>query len=622
MTDIAVTSPSSTSGSTSGGPAFATSDGVTLRRQPMSGAKLFFITVLGVVVGLVAFIFLLFMLFGALGAMAAAGAKTTEPIVLTIDLREGIIDHPTAPTLFGNTPQSAVGIVRSLDRAAEDEQVKGVFIRGESGGLTPATSEELRLALIEFKQSGKFVITHAQGLSSTSVVPFQAISASDEIWMQASTSLATAGLYSQSEFLGGVMEKIGAQPQFIRHGDYKTAVNSYTETGYTDAHRESSLSLTQSLFDSVTANIAEDRDIPLQTLLGVLGTAPHSAEAARDAGMIDELGYLEEVKDYIREKAGDDDTIFKSITKYSPKVITGEPVIAVVGGQGPILPGQSGGGSIFSPAMNMGGETIAAGLDAALDDEDVVAVVFRVSSPGGSPAASDQIMAAAERVQAAGKPVVISMGQYAASGGYYVSAKADHIVALPQTITGSIGVYGGKIAFEDAFAKVGYNLDGIRVGGEYAGAYNIDEPFTEAQRAGYQREMDDIYDEFVGLVADGRDLTRDEVIAIAEGRVWTGEQALANGLVDELGGFDTAVAAAKRLAEIEADADVRLKTFPRAKTQEELFEELFSGTAQAGADFEAISALINSPEARTLIEARARAMRQGQELRADLPTVR
>ncbi len=595
---------------------------MTLRRQPMGGAKLFFITVLGVVVGLFAFIILLFMLIGALGAAAGAGGQSSEPVVLSIDLRQGVIDHPTPPTLFGETPQSAVHIVRALDRAATDDSVKGVFIRGESAGLAPATAEELRLALIEFKESGKFVITHAQGINSTSVVPFQAISASDEIWMQASTTLSTAGLYSQSEFFGGVMEKIGAKPQFIRHGDYKTAVNSYTEDGFTDAHYESSLSLTQDLFDSVTANIAEDRGIPLQTLLGLLSAAPHSAEAAQAAGLIDELGYLEEVREHIRKKTGDDDTVFKPITDYKPAVNVGEPVIAVVGGQGTILPGQSGGGSIFSPAVNMGGETLAAGLDAALEDEDVVAVVFRVSSPGGSPAASDQIMAAAERVQAAGKPVVVSMGQYAASGGYYVSAKADHIVALPQTITGSIGVYGGKIAFEDTFAKVGYNLEGIRVGGDYAGVYNIDEPFTEAQAAKYQSEMDDIYNEFVGVVAEGRDMTREQVIAVAEGRVWTGAQALERGLVDELGGFDTAVAAAKRLAEIEPDSKVRLKTFPRAKTQEELFEELFTGTAQMGSDLETLSALMRSPEARALIEARARAVRQGQELRADLPTLR
>lgn len=325
------------------------------------------------------------------------------------------------------------------------------------------------------------------------------------------------------------------------------------------------------------------------------------------------------MKDWIATKAGDEDTVFKSIADYKPKGNFGKPVIAVVEGQGTILPGSGGGDNIFSPTTNMGGDTLAAGLDSIIDDEDVKAVVFRISSGGGSADASDQIMAAVIRVQDAGKPVVISMGQYAASGGYYIAAPADHIVALPQTITGSIGVFGGKIALEGAFAKIGYNIDGIRVGGDYAGAYNVDEPFTEAQLAGYQRTMDNIYNNFVGIVADGRNMPREAVIEVAEGRVWTGEQALERGLVDELGGFDTALRAAKRLAEMDEDADVRIKRFPRAKTREELFNDLFSGTVSTGRDLETLSALINMPEVQNALKAREALSAQGHELKATLP---
>ena len=599
-------------------------DGPNFRRAQgpsrLGGGKIFFITVAGVVVGLFAFFILLFLLIGALGALTGTG-ESSDPVVLELDLRQGVLDAPVQPTLFSSSPQSVVGAVRALDRAADDRRVKGVFIRGESLGLAPASAEELRLALLKFRDSGKFVITHAQGLNSTSIVPYQVVAASDEVWMQGSESLATAGLYSQAEFFGGVMEEIDAQPQFFRHGDYKTAVNSYTETGFTEAHRESTTSLITSIFDLAVDNISEDRDIPKQRLLGLLDAVPHTAQSALDAGLIDRIGYFEEAREYALERAGGGDASFQAISTYTPKSKAGDATIALVTGQGAIVPSQAGGGSIFSPAVNMDGERMAAGLDAALEDEDVVAVVFRVSSPGGSAAASDQILAAARRVQDAGKPVVISMGQYAASGGYYVSASADHIVAMPQTITGSIGVFGGKIAFEDTFAKVGYNLEGIRVGGPYAGAYNIDEPFTPEQAAGYEREMDKIYDTFVGIVADGRNMSREAVIAVAEGRVWTGAQALDNGLVDELGGLETAVAAAKRLAEIDADDTVNLKLFPRQKTREELFDELFSGSVSAGADMESLARLLDSPEVQTLLRARDMANMRERELQAPLPRI-
>ncbi len=596
-----------------------TSSAYPYPQKRLSGTKVFFITILSVVIGLFVFFFLLVMLLASIGAMAAGSDKVTKPIVLEIDLRMPILDAPVGPTLFADSPTSIVGIVQSLDRAKTDDQVKGVFIRGESGGLAPASAEELRLAILDFRASGKFVVTHAQGLNSTSVIPYHAISASDEIWLQASTSMATAGLYSQSEFFGGVMEKIDAEPQFIRHGAYKNAVNTYTEEGYTPEHREATESLITSIFDNTVDNIADDRDLPREDVLRLLATAPHSASDALDAGLIDKLGYLEEMKDWIATKAGDEDTVFKSIADYKPKGNFGKPVIAVVEGQGTILPGSGGGDNIFSPTTNMGGDTLAAGLDSIIDDEDVKAVVFRISSGGGSADASDQIMAAVIRVQDAGKPVVISMGQYAASGGYYIAAPADHIVALPQTITGSIGVFGGKIALEGAFAKIGYNIDGIRVGGDYAGAYNVDEPFTEAQLAGYQRTMDNIYNNFVGIVADGRNMPREAVIEVAEGRVWTGEQALERGLVDELGGFDTALRAAKRLAEMDEDADVRIKRFPRAKTREELFNDLFSGTVSTGRDLETLSALINMPEVQNALKAREALSAQGHELKATLP---
>ncbi|MEM9600836.1 MAG: S49 family peptidase, partial [Pseudomonadota bacterium] len=313
--------------------------------QPrLSGLKVFFITMAAVIIGMVLFVFLFIMFITGLATAAAAGSAEppAKSTVLEIDLRASLLDAPVAPTLFSESPASVVGIVQALDRAKTDDRVKGVFIRGETGGLAPASAEEMRLALLDFKSSGKFVITHAQGLNSTSVIPYQAISASDEIWLQASTSIATSGLYSQSEFLGGTMELIGAQPQFIRHGAYKNAVNSYTEEGYTPEHREAMESLLTSIFDESVDNIASDRDISRDVLIDLLATAPHTAADAKAAGLIDRLGYLEEARDHICERVNDEDVAFKPIADYKPKGNYGKPVIALIEGQGTILPGQSG----------------------------------------------------------------------------------------------------------------------------------------------------------------------------------------------------------------------------------------------------------------------------------------
>ena len=583
----------------------------------------FFITMAGTIAGIFGFfalLFVLFMFFGLLGALSSIGEKTPDK-VLTLDLRTPFIDHSIGDTLFGDSPNSIVDTVYALDRAKTDETVKGVFIRAENFGMAPASAEELRLALLDFKTSGKFVIAHAQGFEGTSLMSYQAVTAADEIWMQDTTGFAVSGLRSETEFYGGVMEKFDADPEFFQFHEYKNAVNSYTETDFTAPHREATTSYLTSLYDNAVAQIAEDRSMTPAGITQVLTASPHSAEDALEAGMVDKLGQLEEAKDYVRNKVGDDKIAFTSVESYGPGTTKGSSTIAFIGGQGAVLPGKSSGGSPFSPGITMGGDTVSAGFDAALKDKKVKAIVFRVSSPGGSPAASDQILAALDRARDAGKPVVISMGQYAASGGYYVSAHADHIVALPQTITGSIGVFGGKVALEGTFAKVGYNIEGITVGGEYAGAYSADTPFSPMQAEAYRGQLQDIYDDFTTRVANGRDLPIERVKEIAKGRVWTGTQAKEIGLVDELGGITAAINAAKRLAEIDEDEDVRIKVFPRQKSIEEQINDLFTGSAQLSQDVQTLREIAALPEVQAALRARNSA-KFGQEMQADIPEIK
>jgi len=570
----------------------------------------FFITMAGTIAGIFGFFVLLFILFifiGILGALSSIGEKTPDKI-LTLDLRQPMIDHSIGESLFGESPNSIVNTVYALNRAKDDDSVKGVFIRAENFGMAPASAEELRIALLDFKTSGKFVIAHAQGFESTSLMSYQAVSAADEIWMQDTTGFAVSGMHSESEFFGGVMEKLDADPEFFQFHEYKNAVNSYTEKGFTESHREATTSYLTSIYDNAVAQIATDREMTPSGVTQVLKASPHSAEDALEAGMVDKLGQLAEAKDYVRKKVGDDKIAFTSISSYGPGTTSGESTIAFIGGQGAVMPGQSGGGGLFSQGITMGGDTISNGFDAALKDKKVKAIVFRVSSPGGSPAASDQILAAADRAKDAGKPVVISMGQYAASGGYYVAAHADHIVALPQTITGSIGVFGGKVALEGTFAKVGYNIEGITVGGEFSGAYSVDAPFTPTQAEAYRGQLQDIYDDFITRVSNGRDMPLDRVKEIAKGRVWTGAQAKEIGLVDELGGIMAAIDAAKTLAEIDADEDVRIKIFPRQKSIEEQINDIFTGSAQLAEDVKVLQEIASA--------------RFGQELKADIPDVK
>ena len=585
----------------------------------------FFTVVFGTVVGIFAFFFVLIALFMIIGGIGGAmsSMKAKDSYVLTLDLRQGLRDHSSGVSVFGASPSSVVDTARALNRAKEDDLVKGLFIRASQIGIAPASSEEIRLAIKDFKSSGKFVITHAQGFEGTSILPYRAVSASDELWMQDTTGFAVAGLRSESEFYGGVFEKFDAQPQIEQFYEYKNAANTYMQTGYTESHREAATSYLTSIYDGAVEQIAEDRGITEAAVKDVLMSAPHSAEAALEAKMVDKMGHVEEAREYARKKAGGDAIKFKTVKAYGPGNSYSGKTIAFIGGQGAVVTGPSSDGSnpFARGGLTMGGDTVAKAFDDAAKNKSVKAIVFRVSSPGGSPAASDQIHDAVARAQEAGKPVIISMGQYAASGGYYVSANADKIVAMPATITGSIGVLGGKVALEDTFAKVGYNIEGITIGGDYAGAYSADEPFNQGQRAAYRGQLEDIYEDFTTRVAEGRDIPLERVKEIAKGRVWTGTQAKDIGLVDELGGIMKAIEVAKEMADIEPDAKINLKRFPRAKSTSEQFEELFGGSAQMSESLAVMNEVMQLPEVQAAIKMR-KANKIGAELEAELTEIK
>ncbi len=581
----------------------------------------FFASVIGFFVAMLLMMVFFFVIIGAVVSSASKkdGVKS-KSVVLNLDLRGGMLDHSGGSNLFGNKPNSVVTVVRALHRAKDDKKVKGLFIRANGWAMAPAQAEEIRLAIKDFQEGGKFVVAHAQGFEGTSLSAYMAVSAADEVWLQDTTGFSLAGMRAEIEFLGGVFEKLDAKPEFVKFAEYKNAANTFTEKTLTEPHREAMTSLLQSLMDSSVKNIAADRDITEKAFLDFLNNAPHSAEKAKELGYVDKLGHYVDAKDYAKKKAGGKSASFQSVADYGAGFNTG-PLIAFVGGQGAVVQGGSDDGSNpFSNNISMGGDTVSEALIAASKNDKVKAIIFRIDSPGGSATASDQIWDAVIKAKDAGKPVIISMGQYAASGGYYVAAPADKIIAMPTTVTGSIGVVGGKVVLRDTLAKVGYNIEAIELGGEFSSAYSAFEPWSQGNRQAMYDSMEDIYVDFTSRVAEGRGLSIERVREIARGRVWTGTQAKEIGLVDELGGFMKALEIAKDLAGIDADTKVQIRVFPREKSDMEKLEQMFNVTAEATANLHDLQALTNSPEFKAFMRAKALAAeRQGAQMKADLP---
>lgn len=585
------------------------------------------LTILGTIIGIFISLFVIAilggMLIAGLGAALTPKPDTTSTVVLELDLTQGMADHASPLTLFG-AQNNVVDTALKLQQAKTDERVKGVFIRANPYGMSPAKAEELSLALNDFKTSGKFIITHAQGFEGASLSHYVGVLASDEIWVQDTAGFSVAGYRAETPFYGGVFEKFDAVPQFEQFHEYKSAANSYTETGYTEAHRESTMALIQSLYDQGVSAIARERDLSVDTVNTLLLASPHSAEDAKEAGLIDNLGHYAAARDYAIEKAGDGAT-FKPVSEYAIKYVTGKDKIAIIGGDGAIMTGSSTYGSPFGGgAMTMGSDTISEAITEAAKDKNVKAIILRVNSGGGSAIASDQMWDAVNRAKEEGKPVIVSMGQYAASGGYYMAASADKIIALPTTITGSIGVLGGKIVLDGTYDLIGYNVEPITVGGPYAGAFSAVEGWDQDLRKRFRDSMEEIYVDFTTRVAEGRGLSIEQVQEIAKGRVWTGAQAIDIGLVDEHGGIIRAIELAKDAAEIDADTAVRIVQFPKAKTDLEQLQSLFGVTAKSSAQAAQLRELLMTPEMQALLEARRAAVMSPEQrsLTAPLPVIK
>ena len=589
--------------------------------------KQFFLTVLGVFTGLILFLVVLPIVLIVAAAASSSEPSTPRNAVLELDLRSGLTDQvSTNPfSAFGGSSLSVVGIVDTLAQAEKDAQVKVLLLRLPEGGLAPAAADEIRQAVRRFRASGKPVIAHSQGFQpvGTVISSYMVGAAASELWMQNTASFQATGFSADSVFLGRAFDRYGVRAEFEQRYEYKNAVNEFTQSDYTGPHREAMTAWMTSIYDSALANAAFDRKVEAPALKTTIEAGPYSAAQALQLKLIDKIGQVEEAEAEAKRRAGSGADIIEFsdyASSQGERIGSGRDAIAIVGGEGAIVTGTGGGGG-FGAGSSIASDVTAEAIYDAIEDKSVKAIVFRVSSPGGSPEASEQILAAVRAAKAAGKPVVVSMGDYAASGGYWISSEANWIVAQPSTLTGSIGVFGGKFVVSEALGRFGVDLRGLSVGGEYSDAFSPSSSFSEAQRAAFSASMDRTYEEFVQRVSTGRRIPIARVREIARGRVWTGAQARTLGLVDQLGGLTEAIGKARELAEIPANQSVRFKRFPEPQSPWEALSSAFGVQSEAAQALVALGGVMADPRSQALLErVETERMRgQGASVLADRP---
>ena len=453
---------------------------------------------------LAVFIALLTVVLVVIGMIEGDGLPSR--MVLNLDLRNSPPDSSNATSLFFDrrTPP-VMDTVLALDRAGRDSRVRGAFVQVGSGGLSVAQGEEIGAALVRFRATGRFVIAYAQGFNSTGLGDYLTAASADQIWMQPRSPFSASGSGAGAIFLRGLFDKIQAVPQIVKRADYKSAADMYMEKDYTQPDRVQVTAFLQSWYNSAVAAVSAERKLTTQTVIASFQASPQFAEDAKRAKLIDRLGYNDQAKDAARARADRGKLVM--IGEYarateSEGMIGGGPHVALIEAAGDIVDGTADHGAI-------GGSTVIAGDDyaeafrRATRDRTIKAILFRIDSPGGSVTASDQILEALKEARAAGKPVIVSMGPLAASGGYYVSCAADRIVAERATLTGSIGVLTGKVAVGKSLGMIGVGADEIGVGRNALFDSGI-QPYTPEQLANLNGQADAIYADFMQKVATGR----------------------------------------------------------------------------------------------------------------------
>jgi len=505
------------------------------------------------------------------------------------------------------------GFVDNLRKAKRDARITTVLLMPGSLELPFwAKVQELRDAVIDFRKSGKSVVAFLEYGGDRE---YYLASAADRVFLLPTSRLDVAGIASYEIFVRGAFDKVGAYPDFHHIGDFKTATNQLTEKSFTPAHREMSESLNRDMYEQLVRGIADARKKTDADVRALLDQGPFSPEEAVRAGLVDDLAYEDQLDDRVDKLKAAGKTRRIEANQYGR--VSAQSVgirtrsrIAVIYAVGVIASGESS----FDPTGRVAGSsTIVEQIRRIREDDSVKAIVLRVDSPGGSSTASDVIWRELmiTRDQKPARPLVTSMSDLAASGGYYIAMPGHVIVAQPATLTGSIGIYTGKIVIGDTLAKVGINAETVTSGRNA----DINSPFSRfspEQQSKIRESMQSFYDQFVEKVAEARHTTPERIDAIAQGRVWTGRQARELGLVDQLGGLDVAVAAAKQRARIPPDEDVEIVVYPPRRS----FYEALADQLAAGSSAGAFRVLLGAADTRALaaLTAPMRIFKRGEPL--------
>jgi protease-4 len=530
--------------------------------------------VLATIIGLFVFFMILFFGLMIVGAVAGSGsdvAKVESNSVLVLDMKNVSLDYTgkfTDPWVTLLSEEASVGLIdvlNAVENAKSDDKIKGISILNSQNSLGLAQSKALRDKLIDFKKSGKFIVSYADYFTQGE---YYINSVADTIYMNPVGEMDFKGLASEIMFFKDIQEKTGVKMEVIRHGKYKSAVEPFLENEMSEANREQMTALLNSAWSSIVSDISKSRNISVDSLNSIANKlAARTPEMAKSKNLIDKIGYEDQYHDGIKKalkvkKEDDYESIgimdyAKNIAK-TPQKIDTKDKIAIIYAQGEIMGGEGDVNVIGEGAMRTS-------LQEARKDEKVKAIVIRVDSPGGSALTSELIWREIELTKKV-KPVVVSMGNLAASGGYYIACNADKIIAEPNTITGSIGVFGVLPNMTELSKKIGINTSQVKTH-DHAVGYSPFKPIDEKFKEVTTESVENIYTVFVNRVATGRNMTFEQVDAIAQGRVWTGTEALQNGLVDKLGGLDLALKEAATLAKIKKYKTVSYPEFDKTFMQ-------------------------------------------------------
>ena len=510
-------------------------------------------------------------------------SKEQRQVVAQLTLKGGVSEMSASDGLFAASDNSLLGLIDRLNRAAKDEKLSAMVLKIRSASMGRAQAEDVRLAIGRARAAGRKIYADLQDAGTQD---YLLATACDHIIMPESGTLMIPGLRAEITYYKTLFDFFGIKADMMQVGSYKGAAEPYTRSSMSPEFRQQYEQLLGDFYDQLVETIAKDRKLPVEKVRGLIDQGLFSAEQALQAGLIDEIAYGDQIKERISKDLATDTSQIDLVNGYAVKKVENDfsgmmgmvklfdlllngadgkkssqqKKIAVVYAVGTIVSGESTFSLLGGTAV--GSDTLVRALKQADGDKTVQAIVLRVDSPGGSALASDLIWREVQRIK---KPVIASMGNIAASGGYYISMGCDQIYAQPGTLTGSIGVVGGKISFAGLFDRFGVKTEVISIG-KNSGLLSAVNPMTEGERKVWKANMEEVYRQFVTKTAAGRNLTVKQLEPLAGGRVWTGRQAKNNGLVDQLGTLHEAIQAAKKAANFKDDEEAELLLLPESQS--------------------------------------------------------